>query len=241
MLSLRNYLWTATTSCIGMDRVAEELLSMEAVFFDVDSTLSVDEGIDVLAEQLGVGLEVQRLTSQAMGGVMSFEESFSARLALMSPSRDDLTRFLKMHPPRLVEGAKDVVSALISRGIPVYAVSGGILELVLPVAQQVGIPSSHIFANLLVFDSDGVCRGRFDAAAPTSRTGGKARVLEEVMRCHGYQRVAIVGDGITDLEARPPATIFIAFGGVVQRQRVMESADHCVTDFAELARCLRRP
>jgi hypothetical protein len=67
MLSLRNYLWTATTSCIGMDRVAEELLSMEAVFFDVDSTLSVDEGIDVLAEQLGVGLEVQRLTSQAMG------------------------------------------------------------------------------------------------------------------------------------------------------------------------------
>ena len=40
---------------------------MEAVFFDVDSTLSVDEGIDVLAEQLGVGLEVQRLTSQAMG------------------------------------------------------------------------------------------------------------------------------------------------------------------------------
>jgi phosphoserine phosphatase len=35
----------------------------------------------------------------------------------------------------------------------------------------------------------------------------------------------LVGDGITDLEARPPADLFVAYAGVVQRPAVVEAAD----------------
>lgn len=44
----------------------------------------------------------------------------------------------------------------------------------------------------------------------------------------------MVGDGVTDMEARPPAAIFIGFGGNVVREKVKAGADWFVTDFQEL-------
>jgi hypothetical protein len=38
----------------------------------------------------------------------------------------------------------------------------------------------------------------------------------------------LVGDGATDLEARPPADTFVAFAGVVERPVVIEAADEVV-------------
>lgn len=40
----------------------------------------------------------------------------------------------------------------------------------------------------------------------------------------------VIGDGVTDMQARPPAQLFIGYGGVVQREPVMEGADLYVTD-----------
>ena len=37
--------------------------------------------------------------------------------------------------------------------------------------------------------------------------------------------VMLVGDGITDLEARPPADLFVAYAGVVERPAVVAAAD----------------
>jgi hypothetical protein len=37
-----------------------------------------------------------------------------------------------------------------------------------------------------------------------------------------------VGDGATDLEARPPADTFVAFAGVVERPAVIDAADEVV-------------
>lgn len=46
--------------------------------------------------------------------------------------------------------------------------------------------------------------------------------------------MAMIGDGVTDLQARPPADLFVGFGGIVTRQVVKENADWFVTDFSEL-------
>jgi succinyl-CoA synthetase beta subunit len=40
--------------------------------------------------------------------------------------------------------------------------------------------------------------------------------------------IMFVGDGATDLEARPPADTFVAFAGVVERPVVIEAADEVV-------------
>lgn len=44
----------------------------------------------------------------------------------------------------------------------------------------------------------------------------------------------VIGDGVTDMQARPPAQLFIGYGGVVQRKPVKEGADLYVTDLQVL-------
>ncbi len=43
---------------------------------------------------------VSRLTAQAMEGGMKFEDAMAARLDLMKPSTEDVSRCLSEHPPR---------------------------------------------------------------------------------------------------------------------------------------------
>ena len=54
-----------------------------------------------------------------------------------------------------------------------------------------------------------------------------------------YQCVVMVGDGATDMQARPPADAFIGYGGVVVREPVRRGADWFVTHFDELLAELR--
>ena len=49
----------------------------------------------------------------------------------------------------------------------------------------------------------------------------------------------MIGDGMTDLEAYPPAELFIGFGGNKVRQNVLEKAPWFIYDFQELIQPLR--
>ena len=97
---------------------------VEAVCFDVDSTVCVDEGIDELAEFCGAGKAVAEWTARfvyisliiylrlfelihteyrflrAMGGSVPFEEALAARLSLFKPSLSKVEEYLQKRPPR---------------------------------------------------------------------------------------------------------------------------------------------
>lgn len=49
----------------------------------------------------------------------------------------------------------------------------------------------------------------FDETEPTSRTGGKALVIDMLKEKYGFNNLVHIGDGATDLEACPPADAFI--------------------------------
>lgn len=49
----------------------------------------------------------------------------------------------------------------------------------------------------------------FDEDEFTSKTGGKALVIEELKNKYKYNTIVMIGDGITDAEACPPADAFI--------------------------------
>lgn len=49
----------------------------------------------------------------------------------------------------------------------------------------------------------------FDEKEPTSKNGGKAEVISMLKEKYGYSKLFMIGDGITDLEACPPADAFI--------------------------------
>ena len=58
---------------------------------------------------------------------------------------------------------------------------------------------------------------------------------------YGFNRLVMVGDGATDLEAKSPggADIFIGYGGVVERPSIASKADWYVYDIRDLIQALQ--
>lgn len=100
-----------------------------------------------------------------------------------------------------------------------------------PVASQLCIPYHRIYANNLLFSAEDGSFAGFDDQEPTSRDGGKPAVVKLLKEAHGYKTVVMVGDGVTDMQAKPPASLFIGFGGVVVREKVQQGADWYIQDF----------
>ena len=207
-----------------------------AVCFDVDSTVIDCEAIDALAEAAGAGAAVAALTRAAMGGSMPFREALAARLALIAPSSALLARFSAAHAFRLTPGVAPLIAALRARGAAVFLVSGGFTQMIHPLADVLAVPRERVFANTILFDEAGAYAG-FDTAAPTSRDGGKPEVLR-ALKARGFDPIVMIGDGVTDMQARPPADAFIGYGGVVERQPVVDGACLFVRDFEVLLKAL---
>ena len=204
-----------------------------AVCFDVDSTVVSEEGIDVLANHCGAGAEVAAWTAKAMGGSVPFHEALEARLNLMKPSYSEIESCHAKHPLQLTPGVADLISLLHKCKTDVYLVSGGFRQMIYPLADILNIPRERVFANNILHDSEGKYAG-FDRDEPTSRAGGKAVVVGKLKEEFGYNPLFVIGDGATDMEARPPADIFVGFGGIVVREKVRAGADWFVTDMQEL-------
>ena len=154
----------------------------------------------------------------------------------MNPTRDELSQMLAEHPLTLTPGVASLIQALQLREQHVYLVSGGFRQMIEPIAAQVHIAPHQIFANTLLFNDDGSFKSHLDSE-PTSRAGGKAKVVADLKALHGYKTVVMVGDGATDMEARDVpggADAFIGFGGVAVREKVKAGADWFVTDFQEM-------
>ncbi|XP_066252852.1 phosphoserine phosphatase-like [Euwallacea similis] len=213
------------------------LKRVDCVCFDVDSTVIREEGIDELAKFCGKGSEVAKLTSQAMSGSMTFQEALTLRLNIIQPTIGQVQDFIRMNPPTLTPGVKTLVDVLHRRKVPVYLISGGFRCIITPIADQLKISHSHVFANRLKFYFTGEYAG-FDENQPTSQSGGKGLVIQHLKQTCGYRNVVLIGDGVTDLEAAPPADAFIGYGGNVIRAAVKSKAKWFVTNFNEICNVL---
>lgn len=198
------------------------------VFFDVDSTLVTIEGIDVLA---GGNPEIARLTAAAMNGEIPLDEVYGRRLEAIQPTRAAIDALGAKYCASFVEGAAETIAELQSLGVQVHLVTAGIAQAIAPLAAQLNIPPRCVHAVALQFDGDRYAS--FDRRSFLTRTGGKELVVRDV-RARSHGKAALVGDGISDLEAAPAVDLFIGFGGVAVRPVVKEKAAAFETTFAGL-------
>lgn len=216
----------------------ENLAKADCVCFDVDSTVVDEEGIDVLADHLGLGEAVAALTKQAMEGGLPFQDALAQRLALLKPSKQSIEQCLEAHPLKLTPGVAEFIGELHLQKKHVYLVSGGFRIMIEPVSKILSIPVENIVANTILFDADGKYTG-FDPEEPTSRDMGKPKALQRIQQSGGYKTMVMIGDGATDAQAKPPAASFIGFGGVARREKVVQLSDWFVTDFSLLTKVVR--
>jgi phosphoserine phosphatase len=191
------------------------------VILDCDSTLSALEGIEALAADHRA--EVEALTDAAMRGEVALEEVYGRRLDLIRPDRAAVEALIPRYIDGLVEDAAPTVAALRSTGVDVRVISGGLLPAVLGLTRHLGVADAAVAAVDVRFDAAGAYAG-FDTAAPPARAGGKAEVVRG-WRATGLRGpVMFVGDGATDLEAKPEVDLFVAYAGVVARPPVLAAA-----------------
>ena len=175
-----------------------------------------------------------------MGGTVLFQDALRDRLGVMKPSASDIDRFLKEHPHLISPGIPELLQTLKQQGKQVFLVSGGFRQIIHPLAEKLGIPLTHVFANTILFHkTDGSYAG-FDPNEFTSRSGGKAEAVVHIKKQFGIKTIVMVGDGATDAEAKQPggADAFIGYGGTVFRQGIAEKADWYVMKIDEIRQAL---
>ncbi len=186
----------------GLHRRALRLIVM-----DVDSTLIQGEVIDLLAERAGCADEVAKVTAAAMRGDLDFTASLRERVSLLAGLSaavlDEVRAGL-----RLTAGARTLISTLGGLGFKSGIVSGGFVQVIGPLAAELGI--DYVAANELEIVSGrltGQVRG------PVIDRAGKAAALRQFAADAGVplSQTVAVGDGANDLDMIAAAGLGVAF------------------------------
>lgn len=207
----------ASVAAAGLARRGRRLVVM-----DVDSTLIQDEVIELLAAHAGREAEVAEVTERAMRGEIDFTESLHARVealaGLPASVLDEVRAAIRLTP-----GARTLVRTLKRLGFTVGVVSGGFVEVVQPLADDLGI--TYAKANSLEI-VDGKLTGR--VLGDVVDREGKARALTHFAEAEGLplERTVAIGDGANDLDMLALAGLGIAFNA---KPVVRAQADAAVT------------
>ena len=207
-------------------------MSFDIICFDCDSTLSKIEGIDELGRHVDKFDEMVALTNAAMNGELALEQVYGKRLDLIKPDQSQMDWLADLYISEIVDGVENVFSTLLEQGKQVHIISGGIRQAILPLAKKLGIPENQVHAVDILFHDDGLYKD-FDQQSPLAKTGGKAIICKKINNTNAS--MAMIGDGKTDLEAKQAGARVIGFGGVMQRDIVVEQADVFVKETSLMA------
>jgi phosphoserine phosphatase len=200
-------------------------MSFEIICFDCDSTLSKIEGIDECAKRIGLGAEMAKLTEAAMNGELPLEAVYQKRLELIRPDQQAVSEIADLYIAQMVEGVAEVFQTLQQQHKQIHIISGGLRQAILPLARFLNVPENRVHAVDIYFNGNGSYRD-FNQDSPLAKTGGKAVICQRLSAWP--DKMVMIGDGKTDLEAQQVGVKVIGFGGVVERKIVAENADFYV-------------
>jgi phosphoserine phosphatase len=198
---------------------------INAFVFDCDGTLSLIEGIEVLAEQNGVGERVHELTEYAMSEVGIRSDIYQERINLVRPTRQQTVDLAQAYFAERVPAIVAVIEALKALGKEIYVVSAGVNPAVMLFASMLGVASDHIYAVDLKFSATGEYEG-YDESAHPAQDSGK-RVIADLIK-EEHERVIWIGDGMNDLVVKPDVIRFIGYGGAFYRPKIAENSDYYI-------------
>lgn len=207
------------------------------LFLDCDSTLCSIEGIDELAAMHGSNMleRVAELTNRAMDGELALEQVYAKRLQLIAPSKRDVALIAQQYLATLQPEALAVCQNLREQGWKLQLLSGGLYQALLPLAQA--LQADALDAVPIYFDENGNYAG-FDQDCLLAASGGKPRVIASYLQDKPQALSYMVGDGASDMECVGVVTHFVAYSGVVAREKVVSAAERQVRSFAELQHLL---
>lgn len=177
------------------------------VVMDVDSTLIQQEVIELLAEYAGMMPEVKEITEQAMSGKLDFKQSLEQRVGLLEGLSEEIFEWLKPQI-ELTPGVRQLISAVHDLGGKIGAVSGGFIQVLEPLANEIGL--DYWMANKLEV-LEGKLTGRI--VGPVIDAEAKATALKSWATDSGVglEHTIAIGDGANDIPMLQVAGYAVAF------------------------------
>jgi phosphoserine phosphatase len=177
------------------------------VMLDMDSTLIVQEVIDLLAAKAGVAEEVSAITQKAMAGEMDFAQSLQARVSLLAGLNESMLLEVRSEIT-LTQGAEKLIQTLHLKGHKVGVVSGGFIDVIEPILKELKIDFYR--ANKLQI-LNGKLTGKLEGEIIDR--AAKLKALVEFAKNEGVQmsQTVAIGDGANDLDMIESAGLGVAF------------------------------
>ena len=193
------------------------------VQLDVDSTFIQQEAIELLAAKANVLAQVSAITDSAMRGELDFEQSLRARVLLLKGLPESVIVQVQKEIS-LTDGAEELVNTLHAKGHSVVLVSGGFIDIIAPMIQNLSI--KYYKANKLEI-VDGMLTGGL--IGPIIDRSAKAVALKEFATTSGVaiENTVAIGDGANDLDMMAAAGLSIAFNA---KPVVVEAADLAINE-----------
>ena len=211
--------------------------SFDLIFFDCDSTLSTIEGIDELAKLKGKEWRVGLLTQKAMDGDLDLGEVYGKRLRAIRPTRGQLKAIEERYWETIVPDVQAVLDALRFLKKDVFIISGGLAEPVRGFGKRLGVDPQNIRAVEVEYNELSGEWWQYHEPqtqhrqtyldyneGPLTVTSGKPDIIRELAGDKHGRRL-MIGDGSSDLATRDVVDLFVGFGGVVKRDKVLAQSD----------------
>jgi len=177
------------------------------VMLDMDSTLIVQEVIDLLAAKAGVAEEVSAITQKAMAGEIDFAQSLQARVSLLAGLNESMLSEVRSEIT-LTQGAEKLIQTLHLKGHKVGVVSGGFIDVIEPILKELKIDFYR--ANKLQI-LNGELTGKLESEIIDR--AAKLKALVEFAKNEEVQmsQTVAIGDGANDLDMIESAGLGVAF------------------------------
>ncbi len=182
--------------------------------FDLDATVTKEEILPALAEQVGLLEEMREMTEKTMRGEIPFQSSFLARVEMLktipvsrvaeivekTPLNEKLVQFIRTHASRC------------------YIVTGNIDVWIEKLIKRIGLPMSHCYCSSASVSDDYIIS--------VNSVVDKEKIAKQFV-----VPVVAVGDGSNDAEMVRLADVGIGYGGVRPvAYSLMCNATHVICD-----------
>jgi len=204
--------------------------------FDFDSTFTQVEALDVLADIALKGPDkskklalIANLTEKGMSGEISFSQSLSQRMEVLSGTKNDVDALIKRLKSKVSKSIEINRAFFKTYSQNILIVSSGFKDFIEPVVADYGIPANQVYANTFTWSKDGNITG-FDTNNVLSKDGGKPALVRKLKL---KSPTIVIGDGYTDFEIKKSglADLFIAYTENVTRPSVIKEADFVAHNF----------
>ena len=195
-----------------------------AFCFDLDNTITRQEILPVLADELGLAADMAALTRLTMDGLLPFDASLRLRCEILKQIPLERARSVVASIPL----EHSIVRFIAERAADCFVVTGNLDVWVEELLRALG------------------CRAFTSEAEHTDgRLTGLRRVLDKAavigaVRSLGYGRVVVAGDGVNDVPMLEAADVAVAFGTVrAPAPAAIAAARYVVYSGEALCRLLR--